>query len=130
MPEPKRLPIMLPGLIILDAIGLLLFIALVLRHVVLVYPWGLVVCLVLFAVNVLFVRRRFRFQHSQPSAPVPKLLWAAAAIFTPAGVASVVVWFIRQDLPSAMGGVAALLLVGYIWFLVYRLRHSTGHMMQ
>jgi hypothetical protein len=120
--DPKRGTLRLYRLLILDAVAVSLLIAInILGHVAL-YPSIALGFFGLFVVNFLIVRRVFRQQPPQMWSRVPGLLWLAAVVFTAASIAAIVACVRKPDLPSTIQAVVAVLLVGYIWFLVYRLR--------
>lgn len=119
--DPERGTLKLYRLLILDVVAVSLLIAInILGHVAL-YPSIALGFLGLSVVNFLIVRRVRRQQPPQTRNRVPRLLWLAAVVFTPAGIAATVACVRKPDIPSAMQAVVAVLLAGYIWFLVYRL---------
>jgi hypothetical protein len=122
--DPDRGTLRLYRLLMLDVIAVALLIAVnVIGHVAL-YPSVVIGFFGLFVVNFLIVWRVLRQHPSQRKSRVPGLLWLAAAVFTPAGIAAIVACVRKPDVPSTIQAVIAVLLVGYIWFLVYRLTRT------
>jgi hypothetical protein len=99
---------------------LLLIAVNVLGHVAL-YPSIVIGFFGLFVANFLIVHRVLR-QLPQRGGRVASLLWLAAFIFTPASIVAIVACARKPDLTSTVQAIIAVILVGYIWFLVYRLR--------
>jgi cobalamin synthase len=125
--DPKTGTLKLFHLLIANLLAVLLLTAVIIGGLVPAYPWGPLASALLFAANVVIVYHAYRQRpRLQPSrARAPKLLWLAAFLFTPAGIVAIVIWMRRTDLPSMIQALVAVLLVGYIWFLVYRLSRRT-----
>ncbi len=124
--KPARVVVVLIGVMVFDVIALSTLTLLVLRGGALLYPWIEYVNLILFAINILVVIFAYPAADVDKRQRVPKLLWFAAAVFTPAGFAAVFVCSSKPDAPHAIGGISAVLLVSYIWFLIYRLRRRSS----
>lgn len=113
----------LARLLIVNVIVLLALCALVIEGIILVYPWMAVGTVTLFALDLLVAWRAPlpRPGSSGKSTRVPKLLWLAAAVFTPAGIVAVYKFIRNPDVLSAAQVLFACVLVWSIWFLVNRL---------
>ena len=122
MVDQERGTLRLSRLIIPNVIAILLLTELTIQKIVPLYPWAVIGCIVLYVVNLLVVRRATRQLANVLRRPdrVPKGLWIGAAAFTPAGVAQIVICIRKPDIPSMVQMIIAILLVGYIWFLIYR----------
>jgi amino acid transporter len=123
--DPERGTLRLYRLLILDVIAVSLLTAANVLGRVALYPLVAVGFFVLFVVNLLIVRRAFQQELQRPQREnrvrVPRLSWLAAVAFTPAGIAAIVACVLKPNLLSTIRAVVAVLLVGYIWFLIYRL---------
>jgi|HubBroStandDraft_6_1064221.scaffolds.fasta_scaffold853136_1 hypothetical protein len=123
--DPERGTLRRYRLLILDVIVVSLLTAASLLGRVALYPLVAVGFFALFVVNLLIVRRAFQQELHQPRPEnrvrVPRLSWLAAVVFTPASIAAIVACVRKPDLLSTIRAVVAVLLVGYIWFLIYRL---------
>ena len=115
-------------LFILNVIVLLALCALVIGGVILLYPWMAVGVGALFAFDLLVAWRAPRLRPGSLGRPahVPKLLWLAAVVFTAASIVVVYKFIRNPDATSATQLLVACLLVGYIWFVVNRLRRGSG----
>jgi len=112
-------------IITFDVIYVVLLAALIARRVIPSYPSALVGVLVLVLVNSLLVWHALRQSFNPPREHrIPKLLWFAAAVFTPAAIAALLAWVNKPDLQSTIQVIVAALLVGYIWFLVFCLNRN------
>jgi hypothetical protein len=89
------------------------------------YPWLAMGAFGLFIVNFLIVRKA-RWPRVQVSSRLVKTLWLITAAYTIAGISTIVVWYRTPDLPHTLQGVFSILFVGYLWFLLYVLRHRGG----
>lgn len=113
------------GLFVFDVIAISSGTLLVLRGTVPPYPRLAFVVVILFAFNLLVVLLASGGVDTAQRQRAPKLLWFAAAVFTPAGIAAVMDCASKPDAPHAIGGICAVLLVSYIWFVIYRLRRRS-----
>jgi hypothetical protein len=86
------------------------------------YPAGVMAYLALLVADGLILFRAAGKRSSAIGArAVPRSLWLVAALFTPPGIAAIVAFARNPDLTLGVQAGAAVLLVGYIWFLIYRL---------
>jgi hypothetical protein len=101
---------------------------LVVRGVFSLYPLGALVVLILFMINLLLALRlrSQRFDNSKNRGSVPPSMWFVAAVFTFAGVAAVVAYVKDPNMPHGVQTCVVILLVGYIWYVVYRLHRLSG----
>jgi hypothetical protein len=70
------------------------------------YPLGVLLCLFLFAINMLFAWTLTGRQakDSGGKASAPWYLWLVAAVFTPAGIGAIVFFFKEPSLPHGTPG--------------------------
>jgi FtsH-binding integral membrane protein len=120
--DPERRTLRLHRLLILNAIAVsLLVAATVIGHIA--PRWIVIGVFGLYVLNFLIVRRASREKRANR---VPILGWVAAFAFTASAVAAIVAFIRNPGLPWAIEAGIAVLLVGYIWFLVYRLFRRGG----
>ena len=124
--DPKRSTRRVLRLLILDVPAILALTLLVIHGVIPLYPGAVIAYLLLFAVNVLLIWVPSRQGVDAPvkGGRVPLSLWIAAAVFTPAGIAAIAACVRSPSMPSAVQAGVAVIIVGYIWFAVYRLRRG------
>jgi peptidoglycan biosynthesis protein MviN/MurJ (putative lipid II flippase) len=115
-------------LLILDVPAVLVLTLLITHGVIPLYPGAAIAYSLLFVVNVLLVwaLRRQRLNVSGNAGSAQLSLWIAATVFTPAGIAAMVAYVRGPSMPLAVQAGVAVLLVGYIWFAIYRLRRTQG----
>ena len=126
MPPKDKLKLQLVNLIIVD-VALILFVTwLISRGIVPLYPAAAIAYPILLATNVLWVWARNRRRVKSPIVrrSIPLSLWIVVAIFTLAGIAGIVAYLRSPSMPLGVQAAVAVLLVGYLWFLVYRLGRS------
>jgi len=113
---------------LLDVSAILLLSVLIIAGVWPLYPTAPLAYLLLLGVNVplLLALGRDKTGTSVRGSSVPTSLWLCAGLFTPAGGAAVVAFARSPDLPLGVQASVAVLLVGYIWFLICRLYRSGG----
>lgn len=124
--NPAKLLNQILRLLVLNILTLVVLATLVVRGVISLYPLGALAVLALFMINVLLTSR-LRSQRSDDSAQrgsVPPYMWFVAAVFTLAGVAAVFSYVKSRNMPHGVQACVAVLLVGYIWYVVYRLRRG------
>lgn len=124
--SPVKLPNQILLFLVLDVSAVLVLTLLVWRGAISLYPLGALAVLILFIVNVLLTSR-FKSQPSGNSAKrgsVPLSMWFVASVFTVAGVAALVSFAENPSMPHGVQACVAVLLVGYIWYVVYRLRRG------
>jgi hypothetical protein len=116
------------SLILLNASTLLVLAVLVRYDILSLYAatltgWGL-----LFPLNAFLAWRHYRhrqpFSATQGGRPISLSLYIVAAIFTIAGIAALFVFVAEPSVPRAIQSFVAIVLVSYIWFLLYKLRHG------
>jgi hypothetical protein len=112
-------------LLILDVVIVALVTILVVWRILPAHPLALLTVCILFLGNILIVRRSFRGQTARNKDGVPGLLWFAAAVFTVGALVAIVFWSRSPSLMLAGQTIIAVLLAGYVWFLVYRVRRKT-----
>jgi membrane associated rhomboid family serine protease len=124
---PKdRQNLQLVNLVIVDVAVVLSMTLLISRGIVPLYPGAAIAYPLLFAINVLWIwaRNRRGMKTSIPRRSIPLLLWIVVAIFTFAGLAAVMAYLRSPSMPLGVQAAVAVLLVGYLWFLIYRLDRS------
>jgi hypothetical protein len=109
-------------LVALNVFAMIALAFLVQRGIVTLYPSGVIAFLLFFVVNLIIVLKIVRQRTSGVASgrSTPSIL--AAVVFTLAGIAAVVA-FVRE--PNVAHGVqvaVAVLLVGYIWYIMRTLR--------
>lgn len=121
LPEDKP-NFRLVNLVVVDVAVVLLMTILISRGIVPLYPGAAIVYPLLFAMNVswVWVRNRQRVKTSIGRS-IPLSLWIVVAIFTLAGIAAIVAFLRNPTMLLGVQAAAAVLLLGYLWFLVYRL---------
>ncbi len=122
--RPENKPnLRLASLVLVDVAVVLLMTLLVARGVVPLYPGAVIGYPLLFVINLVWVwaRNHRRVEVSTSRRPVPLSLWIVAAVFTSAGIAGVVAYLRSPTMPLGVQAAVAILLVGYLWFLIYRL---------
>ena len=124
--DPKRSMLPIWQLFILNVAVILILTLLSMRGTIPLYPGLPIGYLLLLAADVLFVWRSNRRTREIPlkGASVPLSLWISAAVFTPAGIAAIIAYLREPNLPLGVQAGVAVLLTGYIWFLIHRLRQS------
>jgi hypothetical protein len=127
----NRSSLRLPALLIIDISAVLALTFLVTQGIIPLYPAVPIAYLLLFALNVLFVWGHSFRRKDTPSkaAPIRLSLWIVAGVFTFAGIAAFVAYARDPTMPLAVQAAVAILLVGYIWFLIYRLRYGRRNQM-
>jgi putative flippase GtrA len=114
------------GLVAVDVAAVLIVTLFVSRGVVPLYPAAAIGYPVLFVVNVLWlwIGNRQSEKISIARRSVPLSLWIVAGIFTSAGTAAVLGYLNHPSIPLGVQAAVSILLVGYLWFLIYRLRRG------
>jgi hypothetical protein len=112
-------------LLILDVVIVALVTILVVWRMLPAHPLASLTVCILFLGNILIVRRTFRCQTAKNNDGVPGLLWFAAAVFSAGALVAIVFWSRSPSVMLACQTIIALLLAGYVWFLVSRLRRKT-----
>src|SRR5690349_463079 len=99
---------------------------LVTRGIIPLYPGIAIVYPLLFVCNMLWIMGRSRrcAKVSPVRRSVPISLWIVAAVFTVAGVAGIVAYLRSPSMPLGVQAIVAVLLIGYVWFLIHRLRRG------
>jgi hypothetical protein len=122
-----RSTIRVSRLLIVDIPAVLVLALLIVYRVIPLYPSAPIAYLLLIAINVLLARTRgFQRVHvPEKRGAIPVSLWIVAAVFTPAGIVAIIAYVRKPNMPLGVQAVIAVLLVGYIWFLVYRFRRNT-----
>jgi len=124
---PKYKPnLQLVNLVIVDVAVVLFTTLLISRGIVPLYPGAAIAYPLLLAINVLWIwaRNRRAMKTSVVRRSAPLLLWVVVAIFTFAGIAAVVAYLRSPSMPLGVQAAVAVLLLGYLWFLIYRLDRS------
>jgi hypothetical protein len=126
--DPRKRVLRVTLLLILDLSAVLVLTLLIVRGEIPLYPGGPIAYLILFAINVplIWASVRQNKDASMKRGPVPLSLWIAAAVFTPAGIVAIAACVRSPSMPLGVQAGVAVVLVGYIWFMVYRLRRSQG----
>lgn len=111
-------------MIVLNFVGVLIFSLLVAKNVVSPFPAAVITFPLLFAVDVILLWK-LRLGRGHGSAPphfIPWSMWTFAIIFTLAGMATIVAFVKNPVMPLGLQSGIAVVVVGYIWFVVYRMR--------
>ncbi|HEX8871169.1 MAG TPA: hypothetical protein VF758_00310 [Candidatus Acidoferrum sp.] len=121
--NPVKLPKQILRFLVLDVSAVLVLTLLVRRGAISLYPLAALAVLILFIFNVLLASK-FKGRLSDNSAKngsVPLSMWFVASVFTVAGVAALVSFVVNPSMPHGVQACVAILLVGYIWYVVYHL---------
>ena len=124
---PKNKPnLQLVNLVIVDVAVVLFMTLLISRGIVPLYPEAAIAFPLLLAINVLWIwaRNRRGMRTSIVRRSIPLLLSVVVANFTFAGIAAVVAYLEPKYTVGRPSPAVAVLLVGYLWFLIYRLDRS------
>lgn len=111
-------------LVIVDAVAVSLLSWFTVTDVIALYPTAAIASAVLLVINVLILRLA---SDSQPRYPrkgieMPKMLWFGVGAFTAGAVVEIAFWVRQPDTRSAIEAIVGIVLAGYVWFLVYRVR--------
>ena len=111
-------------LIIVNVVTVLIMAALIMAHIIPLYPGMAIFYPLLLAANVVWILAHDRrgAEISDRRQRVPKSLWIIATIFSLAGIVAVFAYLRSRTMPLGVQAAVAVLLVGYIWFIIYRLR--------
>ena len=107
-----------------DVLALTALALVVMRGVIRLYPTGMIVCLLIFAANVLLARAATRRRAKERMGSVPWYLWFVAAVFTLAGIIAIALFFREPSVPHGTQAGVAVLLLSYIWYLIRRKRRG------
>lgn len=121
--DPRTGAIKLARLLMLNSAAVLLLVGIVTCGAIDPYPWAIVWYMGLFVLNFVLLWPGLRRTKSVQGAPGPKSRpgWIAAAVFTPLSIAAVDMWARNPNGATAGQAIFAVMLVGYIWYLLYRL---------
>jgi Na+-translocating ferredoxin:NAD+ oxidoreductase RnfE subunit len=119
--KPRILWIVLLDLIIVSVLTWLLM-----THVVSLYPTLVIVYPTLLVINFLAIGRASHRRNSPPrkDGRMIKLAWFAAAVFTAGSIAQIVFLIGEPGIRTTTQALLGMLLAGYAWSLVYRLRRD------
>jgi hypothetical protein len=106
-----------------DVLAIVFLVFLIQRGILSPYPSGAIAFPLLLLMNIFALRKMLRQRTATIAngSLTPSLSWLAATVFTLAGVGALVA-FVRE--PNTAHGVqvgVAILLVGYCWYIVYKL---------
>jgi hypothetical protein len=113
-------------LLILDLIIVLGLVFLNQRGAISLYPSILLSVVLLFIVNIAVIwslTRKLKVALAKAS-PVSSSLWVAAAVFTPAGTIAILNFILKPNTTHAVQAASGIMLIGYIWYVIYRLFQS------
>jgi len=124
--DPKRSMLPIWQLFILNVAVILILTLLSMHGIIPLYPEMPIGYLLLIAADVLFVWKSNRRTREIPikGASVSLFWWISAAILTPACIATIIAYLRKPNLPLGVQAGVAVLLTGYIWFVIHRLRRS------
>jgi hypothetical protein len=124
MRQSERRNLWIVPLILVDVVIVVTVTLLFASRAIPLYPGAVIIYPILLVLNVLWILAWNRHSPEIYEAlhRVPKSMWMVAAIFTPAGIAAVFAYVRNPTMPLGIQAVVAVLLVGYIWFIISSLR--------
>ena len=111
-------------LMALNIAALLVFGFLVAQEAIRAYPWGPLTVLALAVVNWIVLRR-----HNPPGTEIPAIgrfrvvrMFIRAVFYTAISIVALIAFARNPSFPLGIQAVVGVLLVGFLWFLVSRIR--------